>query len=173
MTGKTHSALGLFTGLAILHNNPDLSTYSVVSGVWIGSLIPDLDTQKSHIAQLFPPISWLIDKITKHRGFTHTMFPLLLLLSYYYFNSNICLWVGIGACTHLILDVVTKTLKITCTSAGETSKGEETIFVLLWISITYMFGSSIWEYFNLSQFVPDSFAENITQWKKELLSFAK
>lgn len=168
MTSKTHVALGLLTSLVILHNNPDLSTYLVVSGVCIGSLMPDLDTQKSDPSQIFPPISWLIDKVTKHRGFTHTMFPLLLIISYYYFDNDVCLWLGIGACTHLILDVGTKVLKITCASAGE-----QVIYVLLWITITYMFGSSIWGYFDLSQFVPDTFAENITQWKKELLSFAK
>jgi len=168
MTSKTHVALGLLTSLVILHNNPDLSTYLVVSGVCIGSLLPDLDTQHSDPSQIFPPVSWLIDKFTKHRGFTHTMFPLLLIISYYYFDNDPCLWLGIGACTHLILDVATKVLKITCSSAGE-----QTIYVLLWMGITYMLGSAMWEQFGVSEYVPDSVSENITQWKKELLSFAK
>jgi hypothetical protein len=41
------------------------------------------------------------------------------------------------------------------------------------MGITYMLGSAMWEQFGVSEYVPDSVSENITTWKKELLSFAK
>lgn len=119
MTSKTHVALGIATSLVILHYYPNIDTYKLISGMGIGSLIPDLDTKKSDPSQIFPPVSWLVDRFTKHRGFTHTMLPLLFIIAYFCFNSIECLFIGLGGITHLIIDVLTLKVGIKCNSGGE------------------------------------------------------
>jgi membrane-bound metal-dependent hydrolase YbcI (DUF457 family) len=139
MTSKTHVALGLLTSLIIQKYNPHIETYTLVSGVCIGSLIPDLDTKKSDPSQIFPPISYIVDKFTKHRGFTHTILPFLLLTAYYALDSPVCLWMGIGGLTHLILDVFTKYIKVTCGSVGE-----KVFYLLFWLGSAVVIGNILW-----------------------------
>ena len=119
MTSKTHVALGIATSLVIMHYYPHIDTYTLISGMGIGSLIPDLDTKKSDPSQIFPVVSWVVDKFTKHRGFTHTMLPLLFIIAYFVFKSDVCLFIGLGGITHLIIDVVTLKVGIKCNSGGE------------------------------------------------------
>lgn len=150
MTSKTHVALGLLTGLFIINGNSSLDTYTVISGVAIGSLIPDLDTKNSDPAQIFPPIAWVVDKLTTHRGFTHMMLPLLFLLGHYYYGNKLFWWLGIGGLTHLILDFGTKMIGVTCGSGGE-----QAIFIMLWIGIGWMiFGDMIGAY-RIRQYIPN------------------
>ena len=83
MTSKTHAAFGLSAGLIVKLYFPNLDTYDILSGAFIGSLLPDLDTIKGVISQIFPLISGVVDKLTKHRGFTHMTLPLIFIfLSY-------------------------------------------------------------------------------------------
>ena len=164
MTSKTHVALGLLTSLVIMQNNPHLDAYMVISGVCIGSLIPDLDTQKSDPSQIFPPIAWVVDKLTKHRGFTHTIFPFLLIIAYYYFGYMPCLWMGIGACSHLAIDVITKALRITCGSGGE-----QTIYVVLWLCCIWIIGSYIWTEYHIIKYIPKDTVKQVVKLKNELL----
>jgi uncharacterized metal-binding protein len=165
MTSKTHVALGLLTGLIIIGNNPSLDTYTVISGVAIGSLIPDLDTKHSDPAQIFPPIAWIVDKFTTHRGFTHMMLPLIFLLAHYYYGNRLFWWLGIGGLTHLILDLGTKLLKITCDSGGE-----QAIFVLLWVGIAYMlFGDWLGAY-KLKQYIPHDIMAYVEVLKMKVLA---
>ena len=165
MTSKTHVALGLLAGLTILQNNPNLSTYLVLSTVAIGSLIPDLDTKNSEPAQILPPIAWVVDKFTLHRHFTHMTLPLLLLLVYYYNNSLICWYFGIGATTHAVLDFVTKIFGITCQSDGE-----QMLFVIFWVGIVIISTNMIWQEYNLIQYMPDDVLENMKDLKTQILS---
>lgn len=166
MTSKTHVALGLLTALVIHKYYPHINTYDLVSGVAIGSLMPDLDTKNSDPAQIFPPIAWIVDKLTKHRGFTHTMFPLILIICYYYFDNKICLYMGIGGITHLVLDVATKLLKITCGSGGE-----QTLFILFWLGITLIIVDTIWTQYRLVQYVPKEAIREIEVWKNKILAW--
>ena len=127
MTSKTHASLGLLVGLVLLHNNPSLDIYTTISGAVIGSLLPDLDTKKSDPSQIFPPISLVVDKFTTHRGWTHTMFPLLLIIMYYYFQSYTCYVLGLGSISHAAIDAITLKLGITCNSVGE-----RVLYYLFW-----------------------------------------
>jgi uncharacterized metal-binding protein len=160
MTSKTHVALGLLTGIYLLQNNPALDIYTVMTATAIGSLMPDLDTKHSDPAQIFPPIAWIVDKLTKHRGFTHTMFPLLLIIGHYYYHNQILLYLGIGALTHLIIDVVTLKLGIPCNSGGE-----RTIFILLWLIILFMILKHVWIEYHLIKYIPK---ETISKFDKLL-----
>lgn len=165
MTSKTHVALGLLTAIVIQKYNPHLDTYILMSGVAIGSLIPDLDTQKSDPAQIFPPIAWIVDKLTKHRGFTHTIFPFLLILAYYYFDSRVCLFMGIGAISHLLLDVGTKLVGITCGSGGETA-----IYIILWTAICIIVTQHLWTEYHLIKYIPKDTIKQFEVYKTSLLT---
>lgn len=127
MTSKTHAALGLLTGLTMLYVNPTLDIYITISGAVIGSLMPDLDTAKSDPSQIFPPVSYLIDKVTKHRGATHLTFPFILIILYYFFNYYPFLIMGLGALSHTIIDVITLKVGIKCQSMGE-----KIIYNIMW-----------------------------------------
>lgn len=129
MTSKTHAALGLLTAIATIKYAPQADIYTTVSACVIGSLIPDLDTKKSCPSKVFPIVSLVVDKFTKHRGFTHVTFPFLLVIAYFYFHSYACLMMGIGAMSHLIIDEVTLKVGITLESVGE-----EWIYKILWTS---------------------------------------
>ena len=119
MTSKTHAALGLLMALATIKYYPQSDTYITISACCIGSLIPDLDTRKSDPSQIFPMVSWIVDKFTKHRGFTHTMFPLILIIVYLWLKEYVYLMLGIGALSHMLIDEITKRVGIKCNSAGE------------------------------------------------------
>jgi membrane-bound metal-dependent hydrolase YbcI (DUF457 family) len=127
MTSKTHVALGLLAGLIALKYNPTADIYITVSGACIGSLIPDLDTKKSLPYQLVSPFAWVVDKLTKHRGFTHKVLPVIFISIYFLTYRYFWLMFGIGAFTHLIIDVVTRKFNVTLNS-----RGEKTIYVTLW-----------------------------------------
>lgn len=130
MTSKTHATLGLLTGIVIIRFIPQYDTYIMVSGAVIGSLLPDLDTKKSDPSQIFPFISWIVDKFTKHRGWTHATFPFILLIAYLYYKYLPLLALGIGALSHTLIDEITMFVKVRCQSSGE-----EIIYWMLWIAI--------------------------------------
>lgn len=119
MTSKTHFALGLLAGLIMLKYNPTADTYITVSGACIGSLIPDLDTKKSLPYQLISPFAWFVDKLTKHRGFTHKVLPLVFVALYFLTKQYFLLMFGIGALTHTVIDEVTRRLGVTLNARGE------------------------------------------------------
>lgn len=128
MTSKTHVAFGLLTGLLIKYNLPIYDTYILLSGVCIGSLIPDLDTKKSDPSQIFPPISKIVDRFTKHRGASHQIFPILFIIAYLIWKKDWLLWFGVGGFSHTFLDISTFKLHIHCGSKWETF-----LYVLFWV----------------------------------------
>lgn len=127
MTSRTHIALGLLAGLITQKYNASADIYITVSGACIGSLIPDLDTKKSLPYQLVSPFAWVVDKLTKHRGFTHKGLPLAFIGIYFLTHRYFWLMFGIGALTHFLIDIVTRKLNVKCNS-----RGEKTIYVTLW-----------------------------------------
>lgn len=135
MTSKTHATLGLLVGIGIVRYVPSYDTYIMVSGAVIGSLLPDLDTKKSDPSQIFPFISWIVDRFTKHRGWTHATFPFILLLLYLYYKYLPLMALGVGALSHTIIDSATMAVGIRCYKKGSKDKGELIIYHVLWICI--------------------------------------
>lgn len=83
MTGKTHLAAGIATGLGacviIKQIDPDLATAGVVTTAVVcsslGSLMPDIDCESaciSHLGLLSRILSKLCSSISSHRRFWHT-----------------------------------------------------------------------------------------------------
>lgn len=129
MTKETHSSGGyLFIALTFLKfNSMYLNDYSILyklilfaicfQSANLGSLLPDLDTRKSYISKKWPYLSKFISKRCKHRGFTHSLLFLLILLEFLKLiisigENNIiliCISYGIliGYISHIILDAFT------------------------------------------------------------------
>ena len=128
MTSKTHASLGLAVGCITNYFLPVADIYVVMSASVIGSLLPDLDTQKSDPSQIFPPISKIVDRFTKHRGATHTVAPLLFIMLYMVFGHLYLLCLGLGALSHALIDYITYKLYIRCNS-----KGEVILYYIFWI----------------------------------------
>lgn len=136
MTGKSHLAFGLITGAAAgigdfifmdtaiadamqqtLHiQAEDPSPVTVVlcmAACAFGALLPDIDNPTSRVGRRIKPVSYLINKVFGHRGFTHAPFCLLLLLLassfllhlpyYFYISSGF----AIGYLGHIYLDMFT------------------------------------------------------------------
>lgn len=94
-----------------------------ISGAWLGSFIPDVDTKKSHInakiyllRDIYKPIQKIAFKnsitynIFKHRGaLTHSWLTIAMLITLYkHFNDNSFLFgFLIGVFIHHILDMFT------------------------------------------------------------------
>lgn len=120
MTGKTHIATGLLAGTLIASNDwINGNDYVIITSVVLGSMIPDTDTEKSLISQMFPPVSFICRLFTKHRGFTHTILPALMFLAYMQWKYTALLGVTIGLCVHISFDFMNRRLNMTCDSSKE------------------------------------------------------
>ena len=113
---KTHLCVGLTLGVlaaSYIHQSMPLSLYdssiSLVS-VYIGSVLPDIDTPKSYIGRRLPFISYPIYKIFGHRGIFHSFSLYTLLL---FISPSICtgktyglcvIFMYIGAISHIAID---------------------------------------------------------------------
>ena len=129
MTKETHSSGGyLFIALTFFKfNSIYLNNYNILyklilfaicfQSANLGSMLPDLDTRKSYISKKWPYLSKFISKRCKHRGFTHSLLILLILLQFLKLiiligENNIiliCISYGIltGYTSHIILDAFT------------------------------------------------------------------
>lgn len=71
-----------------------------------GSLLPDIDHDRSFVGRIFFPISYPLNKRFGHRNITHSLliwFPLMVLGIKY----KLVMWLAIGGLSHLFLDMWT------------------------------------------------------------------
>jgi inner membrane protein len=107
MTGKTHLAIGVLSGLLIYqYLKLDMSSAVLVGAAAIGALLPDLDAPAGTLARLLPfnPFSLL-----GHRGILHSALVLGLGAALWYFNQQ-PLWAIFllaGYASHLLGDAIT------------------------------------------------------------------
>ncbi|QJC33930.1 metal-dependent hydrolase [Enterobacteriaceae endosymbiont of Donacia cinerea] len=80
----------------------------------ITCLLPDIDNPKSILGRRIKILSYLINKIFGHRGFTHSLLSVLI-LSFIIFSIHLklnCIFdvklgLIIGYCSHIIADILT------------------------------------------------------------------
>ena len=120
MTGKTHLLTGVCAGVltaASIASDNAIMFGLTITATCMGSIIPDIDNEKSMVGSNIKILSKLINKISGHRGFTHA--PLLLavffiamyyVMKHYQFEYYMPVLYGytIGYTSHLLLDMLTK-----------------------------------------------------------------
>ncbi len=107
---KTHLAFGFLIGLLSLKFINITYPFLFVPLVMIFSSLPDIDHPRSKIGRKLFFISYPISWVFKHRGFFHSIFPILILffgLSYFHLNF-LAFAVAIGYLAHLLGDAMTK-----------------------------------------------------------------
>lgn len=129
MTKETHKTGGICISLLMLNTLLSLFlfpyeiSYKILLVAlffhfsYIGSLFPDIDQRKSSISQMYPFISKYIGSRCRHRGFTHSLFCLSLIILFCYTILNVSNYniiflvisIGfiLGYISHLALDFLT------------------------------------------------------------------
>ncbi len=117
MTGKEHVNFAMYSASLVLAGRyiPNIPlTYVALGGVFIGSLLPDIDHEKAVLGR-FSPIPFIHKvlkrlKITilKHGGITHTVLVNLIIVGLAYWHQSDFLYgVAFGCMTHIYADDVT------------------------------------------------------------------
>lgn len=107
---KTHIIFGVsLTLLSAKFGIIDYSIPNLVLGA-LGSLLPDIDHPKSVIGSRLLPISYPISKIFGHRGITHSLFAIILMMiaiQHYAHSASWAAALAIGYLSHLLGDMMT------------------------------------------------------------------
>ena len=120
VTGKTHLSAGLLVGAVLAVSSQDLNIASAaftIVAASIGSLIPDIDHTQSMIStsnKTTRIASASLSAVTKHRGFTHTLVFLAIVVGlcnyicthYFPQYSSLSAAICAGMLSHLLLDTL-------------------------------------------------------------------
>jgi membrane-bound metal-dependent hydrolase YbcI (DUF457 family) len=141
MQSKTHIAAGFTVAIiASCFYTPD--KIHLAAGAYLGSILPDIDTEASWIAQTIPWVDdflrWVGQKAKgknklayntlKHRGIlTHSLFTVFIALFFVYvYRNDFVLGILAGICSHLFLDFLSKN------GLSTGSKKEDVFYNLVW-----------------------------------------
>lgn len=104
MLYRTHLATSLNIAIPALYLSNELSLLTL-TGVGLGSLLPDLDTSNSFIGRRLKIISYPLSRIVKHRGLLHSLTPVILIFDLgVFFKSLFIESIGLGYLLHLVSD---------------------------------------------------------------------
>lgn len=106
MVEKTHIATSLAISAALASVVSYPFTISFVTGVTLGSILPDIDHPKSFIGRHSFGLSEIINKKFGHRGITHSLVTWFVLFVFLilFVPSPFTLGVGIGYFLHIFED---------------------------------------------------------------------
>ena len=113
MNAPTHIAGGMTASavylLATNSNLPPYLTLAALSLGAVGGLLPDIDHPSSTISKVLKPISFIVTKITSHRGIFHAplFYLVLFALTFWICPAKYQIWGNVlfcGIASHLILD---------------------------------------------------------------------
>lgn len=107
MLGRTHAAIG-FLFAVFLFPLLNIKWYFFFPFVILGSILPDIDHEGSKINHILP-LTKQFAKFFRHRGFFHSVFPIVffLLLEYLFNLYGIGFSISIGYLSHLLSDCLT------------------------------------------------------------------
>lgn len=108
MMGRTHLAVGLLAGL-LLFSFSDIHPFLFVALAAFGALLPDVDHENSKINRILPVTRW-IPSFFPHRGFFHSVFPVIIIYGIFIFAGLPGLGVPLvaGYVSHIISDCLTR-----------------------------------------------------------------
>ncbi len=107
---RTHFMFSFLVGLLFILFFKFDSWFLFLLLVLIFGSLPDIDHSKSWIGRKLRPLSSLVELFFKHRGFFHSIFPVLILFGIFVHYSliGIAIAVSIGYLGHLFIDALTK-----------------------------------------------------------------
>lgn len=104
MLGVTHVGFALLCS-ALLKLR---LSFSESIGLALFSILPDVDSPRSLLGKIFRPLSYKLLEHTMHRGATHSLlFLCMLLCLLWLFLPNCCGLAALGLFSHLFLDMLT------------------------------------------------------------------
>jgi inner membrane protein len=98
----THIASSVAMSIALTQVTDSTLTISVLAGVVIGSLLPDIDEPKSYVGSKSLGAAHIVKGIFGHRGFTHSILALLLVMIPLFYHGDIDL-IKAGEATGFIM----------------------------------------------------------------------
>jgi len=112
MTVKGHVLSSAPIAYAISQVVPGLGTEQALIlyafGVLIGTILPDIDEPESYIGRRFYGLAFLIKKVNRHRGITHSIWAILLpLVLAIGTGSHFLFGLTVGVMTHIMGDMLT------------------------------------------------------------------
>ncbi len=110
MLFPTHILIGLFSFFLFEPFLNGGNEILLLIFVLLGSLLPDIDEKHSKATQWTGLIGQITSFFSKHRGFFHSLFFLILttLTTKYVFNEYYAWGIFIGITSHLLADSLTK-----------------------------------------------------------------
>lgn len=154
MMHYTHTPGGILAVAGYFLLLPPKSPLELMGGLALGAvggLLPDIDTATSKISQKLGLVSFVVGKVTRHRGITHTVFLWLLLWG----GMSVALpefvtfWVCglIGCLSHIFLDALTPSgvpilwpfhkKKIHFMKIHTGGRIESLLSAVIWIAVVY------------------------------------
>jgi len=109
MIFRTHLVFGLFLGLLFLRFfEDDWIVFLFV--VCLSSVLADIDNYRSKVGKNVKFFSWLLNKILGHRGFLHTIYPVIFIFLLFIVLKQDLIGYAflIGYSSHLLIDMLTK-----------------------------------------------------------------
>lgn len=110
MRWYTHLVFGIFIGILWVSLFGISNKYLFFSVVAVASLFPDIDHPESKLGRKVKPISWLVNKVFGHRGFLHSIWPIVILyvVFVYVLGWRVAgIGLAVGGFAHLMSDAFT------------------------------------------------------------------
>ena len=120
MTFKTHIAFAEMLALPPMlylyshHQSSFTELKLYAASVAVGALLPDIDHANSYISKRVPIIPTLLSLYTKHRGFTHSLVGVVVILAlltaanlFFHLQTILAIGFGIGYILHIAADALT------------------------------------------------------------------
>jgi len=112
MRWETHLLFALFIGIAGMEFGVFRGGAAFVASLFLGALLPDIDSARSQLGRRVRPLSDLIERVAGHRGVTHSLtgFAFFLAVAGLFsvaFAGDIFLPFLCGYGSHLLLDGLT------------------------------------------------------------------
>lgn len=109
MLAFTHTAFATLLAIVITLITPISNKYLFFPLVIFGALLPDIDHKGSTINRMIPVTNFLAN-FFKHRGFFHSVFPILIIYAIFsaFGFATAGIYLGIGYFSHLLSDAFTK-----------------------------------------------------------------
>ena len=110
MLFPTHILLGIFFFLIFESFLPKGNEILFLIFILVGSLLPDIDEKHSKASQWTGLLGTIISFFSKHRGFFHSLFfvVIITLTTKYLLNEYLAWGIFLGLTSHLLGDSLTK-----------------------------------------------------------------